>query len=189
MSILSANLYINKINELTPNYLINKGIRVLLIDLDNTIINPETNEIVFEVYEWIKLLKENNISICFFSNTICQKKKQHVEQELNATVIINAFKPLSIKLERVIEKINISKQEIAIVGDQTFTDVLGGNILGLHTIRVNPISCVKEDSTLSQICRYLEKLYFLVKTEKIRVDRTLVDIEESNSYQNKHRYQ
>jgi len=177
MSILRANLYIKKVTDLTPYYLINKGITVLLIDLDNTIINPETNEIIPRVHEWIELLKNNDIMIRFVSNTSCSNKKKQLEKELGAPVIIRALKPLSVGIEKAVEQIDILKKQIAIIGDQTFTDVLGGNLYGLHTIRVNPISYTKEDSNLSKICRYLENIYFIAKAEKIRVMETFVEVD------------
>ncbi len=163
MRILSANLYIDRVTDLNPYYFLNRGMKAILVDLDNTILDPETGKVIPDIKEWITSLQEKDIAICFVSNTLSSEKKMVIERALGVKVIINALKPLNIGLRKALEEVRIPNERVAIVGDQTFTDILGGNLLGLHTIRVNPLSETKEDSIPSLACRILEQFYFVAK--------------------------
>ena len=51
----------------------------------------------------------------------------------------NAHKPLSSGFKMVLNKFNVQKSSVAIIGDQIYTDILGGNLFGITTILVTPI--------------------------------------------------
>lgn len=168
---LEANLKIDKITTLTSEYLVVNGIKAVLVDVDNTVIDPETKRLISGIKSWKKEMDVNNIIILFVSNTHSKQKKRYLEQELETRVIIGAIKPIPYGIRKALvglDKIGIEKDEVAIVGDQTFTDVLGGNVLKLHTIKVDPISTTKEDSIVSQFCRFLENIYESRKDSKGR---------------------
>ncbi len=174
MGILDADFYFENIIDIDPEYLVENNIQAILIDLDNTVIDPQNNCIDNDVFLWLESLKKNNIATCFVSNRFSKKDEEKLTKALKSRVIVRAFKPLGNGLKYAIEYLNIDKKSICLVGDQTFTDVLGGNLLGIQTIKVDPINNCKEDGLLSTFCRRLEKKYFndqeknkvLVKNDK-----------------------
>jgi predicted HAD superfamily phosphohydrolase YqeG len=56
-----------------------------------------------------------------------------------------------------LEILGSKKEETAIIGDQLFTDILGGNLFGIHTVLVKPMT--KEIFFLRQWMRDLEKFF------------------------------
>jgi HAD superfamily phosphatase (TIGR01668 family) len=162
MKLLTPNLRTKNIIKLTPYYFIKNGITTVFIDVDNTIIDPRTGFIIPDFKEWKDNLKENGIAICFVSNTNSERKRVYLKRELGERVIIKALKPLSIGFTRAINELGIEeKQGIAIIGDQVFTDVLRGNLYGLHTIQVDP---VMPNTNNDPILNALEELYFCFKS-------------------------
>ncbi len=157
MSLLKADLETEKITDIPLIYFQQHNITAVLIDLDNTVISPENNQLINGIIPWLSKLKSHNINTCFVSNRFTNNV-DHLEKQLASPVITNALKPLNKGLKAAISELEIPKSEICLIGDQSFTDVLGGNLLGLHTIKINPI-CQQEDK-LSTFCRLLEKYYF-----------------------------
>jgi len=157
MSLLKPDFQIDKITNIPISYFQMHNLTLVLIDLDNTIINPSNNQMIDNLNHWLALLNKENISTCFVSNRLINDTEK-LAKKLKSRIIINALKPLSKGLKEAIEDLNIPSNEICLIGDQTFTDVLGGNLIGLHTIKVEPI-CEQEDK-LSSFCRLLEKYYF-----------------------------
>ncbi len=176
MSILKANLYKDKITDITPYYFVERDIKAVLIDLDNTVIDPEFNEIDEEIHEWLADLKANGVAVCFVSNRFDQEKEEELSEQLQAKVIMRAYKPLSKGLKSSLEHLEIPKEAVCIIGDQTFTDVLGGNLIGVHTIKVKPINQCREDGALSSFCRRLEELYFSWRDNEEKFEETQTEM-------------
>jgi HAD superfamily phosphatase (TIGR01668 family) len=172
MGVLNPNLWIDKITRLTPSDFIDNNIKVVLVDLDNTVLDPQTKKLIPGIKEWIDELKRNNILVCFVSNTISKEKKEHLHKELEVPIVINAIKPFNSGIKRalkILEMLHIPRENVAMIGDQLFTDVLGGNLMGLHTIKVDPISNTNEDSFASKLLRYFETCYLNARAKKGKV--------------------
>jgi len=65
-----------------------------------------------------------------------------------------AKKPLKTGFKKVQEKLKEPAQNIAVVGDQIFTDIIGGNRCKMFTILVEPIA--EKDIWITMIKRPLE---------------------------------
>ena len=147
--------YFNKIVDIDVNFFIEKNIKAVLLDIDNTIIDKRHN-MVQGLEEWVKILKENNIKICILSNTNKKKKAQNLSDKLDVPFIYFAKKPLKFGFKRAKKILEIEDNKtIAVIGDQVLTDVFGANRCKMYSILVKPLK--KEDIFITKINRLIEK--------------------------------
>lgn len=149
------NLYLNNIKEITLELLNKNKIKGLILDVDNTLIDYDKN-LLEGAKQWCDNLKKNNIKICILSNTNKVKKVEKVAKILDLEYIYFAHKPNKKGFYKAQDLLGLKTEEIATVGDQVFTDVLGGNKVGMFTILTKPID--KRDIVITKIKRPFEKL-------------------------------
>ena len=65
-------------------------------------------------------------------------------------------KPRRRAFRKALEELKLSVSDVAVLGDQIFTDVLGGNRMGLYTILVTPIS--DKEFIWTKLMRQFERL-------------------------------
>lgn len=130
------------------------GIKCLLFDLDNTIVPYSVKKPPKKVKDLFKSLTQQGFKVIIFSNS-GKKRLQPFKEELNVDVCPRAFKPSPKKFLSVMKELKYNESEIAILGDQMLTDIVGGNRVGITTILTNPIT--KKDMILTYINRYREK--------------------------------
>lgn len=153
-NLLTPDAYVNSIFNITPEMLKNKGIYGLILDIDNTLIATHIKEADEKVIRFIKLLKEHEIKAIVVSNG----RKKRVElfcEPLGIDFLYKAHKPLGGAFKKAIDMMGLSNDKVAILGDQLFTDVLGGNIKGIHSILVKPIDL--DEPLFIKIKRIFEK--------------------------------
>lgn len=127
------------LTELTPQAFKNRGIRLLMLDFDNTIVPYTTNTPTPEMENWLKEMQCADIQICVVSNS----KRDRVRvfcKEWNIDCITHAQKPFGRGIRTCMEKYGFSPKECALAGDQIFTDTLGANLSGAMPILVKPIN-------------------------------------------------
>lgn len=129
---------VQDIYEITPDFLWERGIKLLLMDLDNTLSPYIVDDATEELKAWIEHLKQGGIEPFIFSNNKGDRPMLFAEQ-LGLEYVKLAKKPRQGMLQRVLADKGYSPAETAIVGDQIYTDVLCGSIGGLYTIVVKPI--------------------------------------------------
>ena len=151
--ILYPNAHLNNVREITTNFLQNNKINALILDVDNTLIDYDKN-LPEETIEWAKELKNNNIKLYILSNTNKKEKVKTVAEKLGIEYIYFAKKPLKSGFKKVQEKLKEPSQNIAVVGDQIFTDIVGGNRCKMFTILVEPIA--EKDIWITMVKRPLE---------------------------------
>lgn len=148
--------YIYEKVEDIPYELIKKeNIELIMLDMDNTLID-NSKKYNNSLKEWINKMKNNNIKLCILSNSPFGEKVKKIAGELNVSYEFNATKPLLKGFKKVIEEKNVKKENILMIGDQIFTDIWGGNRMGVKTVLVTPIN--KNESFLSRIKRPIEKI-------------------------------
>lgn len=130
---------IGSIHELDIGALAAGGIRLLLADLDNTIAPYSIAEPTELVLKWAGRLRENGISLFVISNNRSKTRIKHYCARLGVPYLDHAGKPARRSFLRAMEQMGVSPRETAVVGDQIFTDVLGGKKAGLFVILVRPI--------------------------------------------------
>lgn len=143
MKLLYPNIYLNKVQDIEIQTLIKNKIKLLILDVDNTLIDYYKN-LSEEVINWAKEMKGQGIKLYILSNTNNEEKVKTVAQKLDIPYKHFAMKPLKRGFKYVQKETNIKPENIAVVGDQIFTDVLGGNRSKMFTILVEPIDSKKD---------------------------------------------
>jgi HAD superfamily phosphatase (TIGR01668 family) len=155
LGLLKPNLYFDSVSLIPLKQLQEKGISGLIIDLDNTITEWTGEVINPEVEQWFADLPKHNIKVCIVSNNR-RRRVCKVAEQLGISCVFNAGKPRRKAFRQAMDLLGTSPGETAVVGDQIFTDVLGGNRLGLLTILVVPIS--PKEFIGTQLVRKFERM-------------------------------
>lgn len=151
---LTPNLILPSLFDITPERLDQLGIRALILDVDNTLRAHGASEPYDGVLHWIKQMREHNIILMIASNNF-KKRIAPFAKQLDLDFFAMSCKPLPIGLSRAINKIALPTHQIALVGDQVFTDIAGGNLKGIYTILISPYTT--ESGLLWKAKRMLEK--------------------------------
>ncbi|GIV09188.1 MAG: haloacid dehalogenase [Fimbriimonadales bacterium] len=159
--------HVHSVTELTPERLHARGIRALLLDLDNTITPWRSRQVPEQVAEWVKQMQQSGIQLCFVSNTRNIGRLHWLSEQLGIPYARGSMKPRRAMLRRALEMLGVEPQHAAIVGDQLFTDVWGGNRLGIYTIWVHPMH--PREFVGTKLSRQVEK-WILKRLEAYRVD-------------------
>lgn len=139
MPLFRASHVADNIYQLTGEALQRRGIRLLLADLDNTLVPygvPLPDE---KLKEWRDDLAAHGVTLFVLSNNRHPQRPSTFAKGLEVPYIGHAGKPKTPSFYKAMEQVGVTPQETAIVGDQVFTDVLGGNRAGVTTILVKPI--------------------------------------------------
>ncbi len=129
----------NSITELTPGYLHKRGIRLLMLDFDNTIVPYTTNEPTAEMASWLKSMVESPIQLCVVSNSKRDRVKVFCKT-YGIDCITHAKKPFSKGIRECLTRYGFPADVCALAGDQIYTDVLGANCAGVQSILVKAIN-------------------------------------------------
>jgi HAD superfamily phosphatase (TIGR01668 family) len=138
IDLLCPRLYVSSLFDINLEDLCQRGIRGILFDLDNTIIPRHLDDFSAEVSCWMNEVRQRNFKACIFSNNKA-KRVYALAELLGLPAVCQAAKPRRRAFRRALELMGTAPAETAIVGDQVFTDILGGNRLGLYTILVVPM--------------------------------------------------
>lgn len=155
-----------RVTEITPEFLIKNNIRGLLLDLDNTLTthdNPVPGE---GVTEWLDSMRSAGIKMVIVSNNHPPRVKPFADM-LGLDFVCEGKKPLSSGFNRAQKRMDIPFSQLAVVGDQIFTDMLGANLKRVRGIFVYPIE--HEKTKFFKLKRWAEKP-FLPKITKIQED-------------------
>ena len=117
-----------------------EGIRGLIIDLDNTMTPWNDLEVGPKVAQWFEKVQVAGIQACVVSNNKHKQRVAVVAEHLRIPFVFRATKPRRKAFRSGMEILGTGTSDTAVIGDQLFTDILGGNRLGLCTILVLPIS-------------------------------------------------
>jgi len=166
--ILRPKVYVDSICNIDLNKLIKtKKIKGIIVDLDNTLIAWGQKEVSQKNIDWVNEAKKLGLKICIVSNTN-SKRVAEFAKIFDVPYHSKYFKPFSIAFNNGLKILDTKKSETVVIGDQIFTDILGGNRLKLLTILVTPI--VKKDSIGTFLHRNLEKIIisFWLRKDKIK---------------------
>ena len=128
----------DKVGEITPDFLAKKHIKGLLLDLDNTLTTHNNPVPPQSSLDWLTKMKAAGIKLMIVSNNHAPRVKPFAEQ-LELDFVPEGKKPLTFGYTKAIAKLGLNKKNVAAVGDQIFTDVLGSNLKGIRSIFVFPI--------------------------------------------------
>ena len=133
MSLFKPDFYLKNIFSVTPEFLKENGIKALLLDADNTLCIYHTDYPVDGVLNWIEYMQRNSIDLHILSNGK-QGRLTNFAKNVNLPCFYLSLKPLPFKISKAVKKLGFKKNQVALVGDQMFTDILGGNLARVKTI-------------------------------------------------------
>ena len=136
---IKPNAYLEKVEDITIEFLQKNKIKALILDVDNTLIDYIQN-LSQSVEEWAKNLKGQGTKLYILSNTNDKEKVEKVSKKLDIPYISFAKKPLKSGFIKVQKLLKEKEENIGVVGDQIFTDIIGGNRCKMFTILVDPIN-------------------------------------------------
>jgi len=133
------DLYIEKINHLDENIIKRYYLKGLILDLDNTISPWGEKTIPPEIMNWIIDLKKLGIKFCLVSNNSDERVRETADF-LALPYVARAIKPRRKAFLRAVDLIGLKPTDVAVVGDQLLTDIVGAKRAGLMAILVTPLA-------------------------------------------------
>ncbi|KYD28249.1 hypothetical protein B4113_3832 [Geobacillus sp. B4113_201601] len=131
--------FVKRVIDIAPDELKEKGVKGIITDLDNTLVEWDRPSATPELAAWFDAMKQAGIKVVIVSNNN-KRRVQSFAEPLGIPFIFEARKPLTRAFLRALHMMGLNKEEVVVIGDQLLTDVLGGNRLGLNTILVVPVS-------------------------------------------------
>lgn len=148
------SLKVDKAQDIKLEMLAKNKIKGLILDIDNTLVPEHVAEADQKAVKWIEKLKEAGFKVCIVSNA-SQKRVVKFNEKLKVYAIHRASKPGRKAFMKAVRLMEIETYETAVIGDQIFTDIYGGNKLNMFTILVKPID--KREVIFVKVKRIAEK--------------------------------
>jgi uncharacterized protein len=146
--------HVKSILDIHPEDLKKRGIKGIITDLDNTLVEWDRPNARPELIKWFEQIKTHNILVTIVSNNNESRVKEFSDP-LRIPFIFQARKPLVRAFNKALSQMGIKKEEAVVIGDQLLTDVLGGNRSGFHTILVVPVA--QTDGFITKFNRFAER--------------------------------
>lgn len=153
---LKPDYNLKSIYEIDLETLKSNGIKLIMFDLDSTLMVSKSCKYLPETTEWLNKVKQD-FKIVVVSNNNKSNYIQEVQQQSDFDVLGSCAKPATKVIENYLESQNITKGECVIVGDRPLTDILCGKRLGCQTILVGSINA-KNEGVPTRFVRWLERL-------------------------------
>ena len=154
MDLFIPDVYQKSIYTINYAKLKKNGIKCLLFDLDNTCASYRTKEPDRRLKELFAYLT-NDFKVIIISNS-GKSRLRPFKEKLNVDTAYRAHKPFKKKYIKILNMYHFKENEIACIGDQLLTDILGANRLNFFSILVNPIA--KYEVITTRINRLFEKV-------------------------------
>lgn len=148
-------LYTEGIEHIDMKMLAEKGIKGLILDIDNTLVPNHVKDADEKAVKWIENAKKAGFKLCIVSNA-SKKRVVRFNERLKIYAIYRALKPAKRALLKATKLMEIKPSETAMIGDQIFTDVRGGNKLGMFTVLVKPLD--EKEQLFVRLKRIPEKI-------------------------------
>ncbi|MDI9442144.1 MAG: YqeG family HAD IIIA-type phosphatase [Firmicutes bacterium] len=169
MGLLQPDFIVESVLDIDLGALREKGIAGLLVDIDNTLVAWADSSIDEAFAAWIRRAKEEGLRVCIVSNAL-EERTTTLARSLGIPAVGRAMKPLKRAFLRGLALLELPAEEVAVVGDQLFTDIFGGNRLGMLTVLVNPLS--RQEFATTKLVRKIEErvLRRMVKRGRLSSD-------------------
>ena len=124
--------------NLTPAILEQYRLKGLVLDVDETLVPMKVQQASEELLLWVEEVRQV-AKMWLVSNNLSENRIGNIARALNLPYLFGASKPSRRKLRQAVAQMNLPVEQVGMVGDRLFTDVLAGNRLGMFTILVEPI--------------------------------------------------
>lgn len=152
---LSPDYYYRSVQDIDFGELRQRGVTTLLVDLDNTLLPRNSEAVTDSACEWARAAEREGMRVCVVSNN-WHGRVRDVAAQLGVPIVAKALKPFPAAFRRALTVTGASRDQVAVVGDQIFTDILGGKLFGAVTILVTPLST--SDLPHTKLLRHLEHM-------------------------------
>lgn len=155
MQLFKPQYRFQNVMQIKPEDIKNSGAKAVLIDADNTLAFHDSQQPYPGVTGWIKDIIAAGIPMIIISNNSAERVRPFAES-LGLPFIEKSAKPLPKGFRRACARLGVSPRETAVIGDQIFTDVVGGNLIGAKVFLTEPLG--PETDGFIKFKRHLEKL-------------------------------
>lgn len=156
MSLFRPFLLKKDITAVSVDLLREMGVKALLLDVDNTLTTHNSQDLSPAISAWLEDVKQHNFTPVIVSNGT-KNRVRPFAQHLGLPFTASAAKPLPCGFLRAMKERGLKRCECVVIGDQIFTDVLGGKAAGMRVIQVLPIDTTT-DTAFIRFKRKLEKI-------------------------------
>lgn len=156
-NLLRPDEYVQAIEYVDLDKLYSRGYRALLIDRDRTLTGWGEQDVPSAKRAWLERATRR-FEVCIVSNTIFVRNVNRLGEKLGVEVVSRwglGRKPMSGAIKAALKVVGVPAENVVMIGDQLFTDVLGGNLMGIYTILTDPVPGA--EFFLTQIVRLLER--------------------------------
>lgn len=159
--------YISHYSKCNVEELKAHGIKVFILDVDNTLISHFVNELDKSSIEFIKVIRDAGIIPVILSNNV-KKRVEPLARQAGVDYFSFSCKPLSYNYHKVLRKYSCKSNEVAVLGDQLITDICGGNRMKFVTILQMPLTT--STNTSGKVTKIIDKyLYKVLKRKNILI--------------------
>jgi hypothetical protein len=163
--IFKPRIWIRNVLCIDEDFLKEHGIDALILDLDNTLSMHGDPAAEQGIPEWLDKMRSLGVKMAVVSNNTT-KRVAPLAAKLGLDFTANGAKPLTFGINKALKKLGTARERTAVVGDQIFTDVMGGNFAKMPTILVEPFHI--EKGILFRIKRGAESLVFRRDFSKLK---------------------
>lgn len=156
MSIFQPDLMLRDVTRIDRPLLDARGLRGLILDVDNTLADHGSQVLRSSVRDWLAKMDAAGIKLVIVSNNT-RVRVEPFAKKLGLEFVSFSCKPLPVGLSRAQNRLGLPAERIAVVGDQIYTDIVGGNLKGMYTILVVPF--LEEDLPFLKLKRSLEAVH------------------------------
>ena len=154
------------VTDITADFLLSQGVRLLMLDFDNTIV-PYTTDVPSEgVRKWLDEMLQSGLMVCVVSNSRNSRVPEFCEQ-YGLNCITHAKKPFSKGIRQCLSRFRVPGTQAVLVGDQIYTDTLGGGCAGVRTVLVKAI----HNHTIWLKLRHVAELPFIIASKNRRITK------------------
>lgn len=148
------DLYFDSIRHIDINILKERGIKGVILDIDNTLVPMHAKDADENAISWVSELQKIGFKVCILSNASLNRVTRF-NKEMSVMAIHRAYKPAGKAFLMAAQKMGLEPESIAVIGDQIFTDIYGGNKVNMLTVLVKPID--KKEILYVRLKRHIEK--------------------------------
>lgn len=139
MMSIRPDAYYVSVLDIDPQTLVEQGYRAVLLDLDNTLQPRGAAGLSDEAVAWVESLEDAGLGVALISNT-AHERVIEAALVLGVPLVRNAMKPFARGYVQACAMLGVACNQAVMIGDQSYTDVLGAHRVGMDAILVVPQS-------------------------------------------------